>query len=342
MSSVHLRAAESRSTEIERLWDGGLTGRQIGDELGLNTRAVNQVLRVMRTAPPRRTWTWLVGPRRIAAIAWLQQRRQTISVSDLVRITGRSRGSIRQCLKEDLNQWSDEEIARALEQFPDPFDLAAVSAEEREAWGQVAQHETTLANGPSTRHPTFPCPSSGLAEKDHHAVVPGQQQLRLDNAVEAGAARTQPHAEMGSATITRRPIDVAVFSTEASPVRLSREDQVRCALTAWHLRRERHFTTAEVAFILGRSPSVIGHCVRALSAHTRPSLKGDHRARAAETCKQLLAAGYEICRIAITLGRSHETVRRLLREAGAITRPSRGNDRPATPDTVASPSAELP
>ncbi|WHT20233.1 helix-turn-helix domain-containing protein [Crossiella sp. CA-258035] len=289
MRSEYLRAAESHTTEIERLWDErGLTGRQIGEKLGLSTRAVYRVLRVKRTAPPRRSWTWFVGPKRIAAIAWLQRRRHTTNVGDLIRVTGLSRGSIRQYLKEDLNQWSDEEIAQALEQFPDPFDLGAVSAEELEGWGQVSQHETTLA------------------------------------------------------VSTRRPIDVAVFSAKAPTVRLSREDQVRCALTAWHLRRERHFTTAEVAFILGRSPSTIGHCVRVLSAYTHPPLKGDYRARAAETCKQLLAAGHDIRRIATKLGRSPETVRRLLREANAVTRRAPRNDRPATPDTVASPSAELP
>ncbi|MCK2243713.1 MULTISPECIES: hypothetical protein [unclassified Crossiella] len=324
MRTTQLRAAESRAEEIGRLWDNGLTGREIGEKLGLAPKAVNHLLRVTRTDPPRRTWTWLAGPRRIAAVLWLHQRYTTMSLSDLARITGRSRPTLRQCLKEDPNQWSDEEKAQARQQFPDPFDLGTVTTCEREAWKQVAHHEATLPKSRSKSRRALPFPSSGRSRPDDQALVLRQHQRGVTADEAASEAGTSPRAETcppGSPTVdpnpyrptasalrARRLVEVTVFSTKNRPAQLSREDQVRVALTAWHLRHQRHFTTTEVAHILGHETSAIGRYLRVLKPHTSPPLTGEHRANTAKTCNQLWADGGS-SHIASEAGRSSSSSR---------------------------------
>ncbi|GAA2779370.1 hypothetical protein [Crossiella cryophila] len=291
MSTTQLRAAELQAEEIDRLWDAGLTGRQIGERLGLAPRAVNKLLRVTRSDPPRRTWTWLAGPKRIAALVWLNQKRPTMSIDDLSEVTGRSPQAIRRCLKEDLNQWSEKEKADALQQFPDPFDTGTVPTAERHAWQQVVQHEVPLPGRRGAHCRKRPVQRTTLSELD-----PSRHQLGLVSTAMTGAARAHPHAEAPTIglpaagapairpvhpTVSTRPlVDVTLFSTKNHGARSSRPEQVRSALTAWHLRHERHFTTAEVAYILGRSASAVGHYLRQLKPSATRPRTGGHRANA--------------------------------------------------------------
>ncbi|MBB4677215.1 hypothetical protein [Crossiella cryophila] len=91
------------------------------------------------------------GVQRIAAVAHCHRLRhdQGYSVAEVAQLVRRQDRTVRSFLAVDLSSWSEDEIAEALRQYPDPFFTAGPGPEEQQAWLRVAE----LEHGPVNQFP---------------------------------------------------------------------------------------------------------------------------------------------------------------------------------------------